>query len=62
MEKCQRKRKKFIETNLQYYHFQQDGWKNRFFFRENKLNMNWGEISGKFRLLRKSTTILNDVK
>ena len=31
------KRKKFIVTSLQYYQFQQDGCKNRIFFREKEV-------------------------
>ena len=39
MKEYQQKRKKNIVPNLQYCKFEQDGWKNRIFFRKNKLNM-----------------------
>ena len=34
------KRKKFFVPTLQYCKFEQHDWKNRIFFRKNKLNMN----------------------
>ena len=36
-----KKGKNFFVPNLQYSQFEQDGWKNRIFFRKNKLNMNF---------------------
>ena len=33
-----KKGKKILTPNLQYYQFDQDDWKKRIFFRENKLN------------------------
>ena len=35
-----KKGKKMFVPNLKYCQFEQDGWKNRIFFRKNKLNMN----------------------
>ena len=35
-----KKRKSFFVPNLQYCQFEQDGRKNRMFFKKNKLNMN----------------------
>ena len=35
-----KKGKKFFVPDLQYCQFEQDGWKNRIFFRKNKLNIN----------------------
>ena len=57
------KRKNFIVPNLQYHQFRQDGCKNRTRF-AGKINwlLTCSEISRKFRLLRKSATILNDGK
>ena len=42
-----KKGKMFFVPNLQYCQFEQDGWKNRIFFRKNKLRMN-SQISRKF--------------
>ena len=42
-----KKEKKFLVPNLQYCQFEQDGWKNRIFFRKNMLRMN-SQISRKF--------------
>ena len=56
------KGKKLFVPNLQCHQFQQDDWKNRVFSGKISLICTCGKISRKFRLLRKSAAILNDVK
>ena len=61
MEKFQWKIKKFLVPNLKYYQFQQDSWKNNFSGKTSWIRT-CSEICGISRLLRKSCTILNDLK